>query len=124
LDVCSDGAHVLYRFGKIRQTPDIELISTVRKVGYTPWAGVGSSIWESVSIGNGDIIYEAYSSIERAPENPEISGGVEVLKGGKTLASIACDAGSVQTNMDALFSMREAAGLCYDHARFGWDDCN
>jgi hypothetical protein len=124
LDLCSDGANVLYRFGTAGLAPDLELIRSVRQVGYTPWPGVGSAILESVAVTNGGYTYEVYSSIARNPEDPKVSGGVEVFQDGKSLASVQCDAGSVYTNIDALFEMREAAGLCYDYASFSWKNCN
>jgi hypothetical protein len=123
LDLCTNGANVLYRFGKTGRAADLELIESVRKVGYTPWSGVGSAIWESVTIGNGTYTYEVHSSIDRKPDNPQVRGGVEVFNNGQNIALVHCDAGSVTANIDELFLMREAAGLCYDHAIFGWDDC-
>lgn len=123
LDVCSDGTHVLYRFGTSGQTPNLELIRSILDVDVTPWSGVGSSIWESVTLHNGAFSYEAFSSVARSPEAPAISGGVDVFEDGSPVASVQCDAGSVQTNIDALFEMREAAGLCYDHSTFAWGTC-
>ena len=72
---------------------------------------------------NGAYSYEVYSSIERNPENPQVRGGVEVFQNGQPVASVQCDAGSVVTNIDALYEMREAAGLCYDPSSFGWNEC-
>lgn len=123
LDVCTDGSYVLYRFGKTGQTPEIELLDAVRTVNYTPWAGVSSSIWESVSFNNGDYTYEAYSSTRRNTDAPDVAGGVEVSQSGKNIASLQCDAGSVETNIDALFGLREDAGLCYDYPTFRWKEC-
>lgn len=123
LDLCADGRHVLYRYGDTGASPEIELIMGVAEVGYTPWPGVSSSIWESVTLTNGAYSYEVYSSIARDPSKPEVSGGVEVLLHSKRLATVACDAGSTVTEIDGLYDMREAAGLCYDHSAFAWGDC-
>ncbi|SHE50436.1 hypothetical protein SAMN05444273_101618 [Litoreibacter ascidiaceicola] len=123
LDLCTDGASVLYRFGKVGGSPDLELVRTVRQVGYTPWPGVGSAIWEAVTLDNGAYTYEVSSAVDRTPENAQVRGGVEVFQSGQHIASVQCDAGSVVTNIDALYAMREAAGLCYDPASFAWDDC-
>lgn len=123
LDLCTDGRHVLYRYGNADASPELELIQSVIEVDHTPWSGLGSSIWESVTVTNGDFSYEVHSSISRDPSNPEVSGGVEVFRGSDPLASVTCDAGSTTTQIDALFTLREAAGLCYDYSSHAWSDC-
>lgn len=125
LDTCLIGDHAMYRYGPTGAVPELDLLHPVTDVDMEPWPGVSRTIWEAVRFANKDVIYEVYYSIERDPEATEMSGGVTVLRGEETLASLACDPGSVTSGGYSLplYEAKQAAGQCWNTSEFRWKSC-
>ena len=129
VDACQDGTTATYAFGKAGQAPDLTLVTPVADLDYTPWPGVGRSIWEEVSFYNQDITYllwfnydkvNAIEEAQAAGAPDPLTAGISVLRGdGEGLASLECDPGSIDTEMDALSDAKERLGLCWDGETWG-----
>ena len=102
LSVCFTTETAFYRFGPVGETPELELVEPVETLNYTPWPGVGRSIWESVQFHNAEYSYEVAAGFERPwgeevyEDVPERNfGGVVVRRNGKELTDLSCDRRSV-----------------------------
>lgn len=123
LQTCMAGQQVLYRFGLTDRSPDLDLIRPVTDVDHYPWPGVSRTIWESVTFENEGISYIVSYAQERDPRTPEISGHVMVQKGDELLATLYCDAGSVQSAGYPLpvFDAKTAAGQHFNRETYAWE---
>lgn len=124
LSVCLEGDRAVYRFGP-KGTPELTLSQPLDRLDYRPWNGVGSSIWEEVRFVNSDITYAVYGSILRiaadAADGPNLSGGVEVLRGDTSLANLACARKTVVFPWsEAISDAKRAAGLTWDRSSQSW----
>ena len=102
VDVCVHVDQVItasYRFGPTGGTPELALTVPNMDLDYTPWPGVGGSIWERLVFTNNDVEYDVYASrVRGADENGNgqpARGGIEVRQNGTVLATLICDKGSV-----------------------------
>lgn len=117
------GDQVSYAFGRSEAAPDLSLQRHVREVNMVPWPGIGGSIWEEFTFENKGTSYTVYYSQERDPGAKEpLSGGVVVEQGGKELAHLRCDKGSVQSFGYGLplFEAKERAGQVYSLETGSW----
>ncbi|MEP2717589.1 hypothetical protein [Pseudophaeobacter sp.] len=123
LTTCLRGDQVSYAFGRSGGAADLELQRNVREVNMVPWPGIGRSIWEEFTFENKGTSYTVYYSQARnaGPEAP-LDGGVIVEQGGKELAHLRCDAGSVQSSGYGLplFEAKERAGQVYSLETGSW----
>lgn len=123
LTTCLQGDQVSYAFGRRGADADLALQRNVREVNMVPWPGIGRSIWEEFTFDNEDTSYTVYYSQERDPsaELP-LTGGVIVDQGGKELAHLQCDPGSVQSSGYGLplFEAKERAGQVYSLGAGSW----
>lgn len=119
LQVCYWKGMLTYSFGP-EGKPDLFLNERLETVAFTPWPGIGSSLWETVAFRNEGYIYEVWTSIERDPEATEPrSGGVRVLQGDQTVADLTCDRGTA-TPMDTLYDLKAGIGQCWDMDTQAW----
>jgi hypothetical protein len=131
VDVCVEGKNLTYRFGRVGKAPDLALSVSVIDAEYTPWPGVSSSIWETVTFQNQETRYEVTGAINRIyPENEnedigvELSGYIEVIAGGETQATLNCDAGSVDFAYGgSIYDAKKAAGQCWMFEERFWAAC-
>ncbi len=132
LESCQDGSLASYAFGKAGQAADLELTAPVAELSYTPWPGIGRSIWEEVSFENKGITYMLWTSFDKImaieDENGQrqgdpLSAGLSVLKGEEELARLVCDRGSIDTRIDELLAAKQALGLCWDAGARLWAAC-
>ena len=129
VDVCVEGDMLTYRFGAVGKTPDLVMSVPVVNADYTPWPGVSRSIWETVAFLNRGVRYEVTGSIDRNYyENDEVQiedrGMIEVIKGEQTLATLECDAGSVEFAYGgSIYDAKTAAGQCWDFEGLRWGTC-
>ncbi len=131
VDVCVEGNNLIYRFGRVGKTPDLTLSVSVIDAEYTPWPGVSSSIWETVTFQNQETRYEVTGVINRIyPENEnddirvELNGYIEVIAGGETQATLSCDAGSVDFLYGgSIYDAKTAAGQCWMFEERLWAAC-
>lgn len=131
VDVCVEGDNMTYRFGSVGKAPDLALSVPVVDADYTPWPGVGRAIWETVTFQNGKTSYVVAGVIDRKfsdEENngaePAISGLINVVEGDETLATLDCDAGSVDFGYGgSIYDAKKAAGQCYNLEEQRWESC-
>ncbi|UYV38653.1 hypothetical protein N4R57_06285 [Rhodobacteraceae bacterium D3-12] len=124
LSVCVMGNTATYRFGP-KGAPELTLSTPLDRLDYRPWNGVGSSIWEEVRFANNDVTYAVYGSILRMAaddgDGPNLSAGVEVLRGETSLANLSCDQKSVVFPWNETISdAKRAAGLTWDRPSQSW----
>ncbi len=131
VDVCVDGDMLTYRFGRIGKAPDLALSVPVVDADYTPWPGIGRAIWETVTFQNGKTSYvvagvidRQFSDDEKDEVQAEISGLIDVNEGEETLATLECDAGSVEFAYGgSIYDAKTAAGQCYNLEEQRWESC-
>ncbi len=123
VEVCYWKGMVTYSFGR-KGKPELTLGEPLETVAFTPWPGIGSSLWETVAFQNEGYTYEIWTSVERDPEATEPrSGGVRVLQGDQTVAELNCDRGTA-TPMDTLYDLKDGIGQCWDMETRSWGLCN
>ena len=131
LNVCFDDTIITYSFGR-PGAPDLGLAETIADIDYTPWPGVGRSIWEEVRFENGEYSYITHAGFERmlGDETDEDNtdthfGGVVVERGGDVIADLQCTPGTVDAPWgQELFLAKEAAGLTWDFGAREWQKTN
>jgi hypothetical protein len=125
LTLCHWQSALIYSYGAAGK-PDLTLTEPLETVAFTPWPGVGSSIWETVSFRNQDYTYEVWTSVERNPDSTEpLQGGVNVLKGEALQAQLTCDSGTASNALDEIYALKEAIGQCWDFDSRSWQTgCN
>jgi len=124
LVACQDGTSATYAFGKVGQVPDLALSVPIESLGYVPWPGVGSSVWDEVTFTNNGVAYVLWQSFDRDPNvaMPQ-QAGIVVRQGDKDLARLECDQGSITPQIDGLWDVFEALGQCYDRQDQSWAAC-
>jgi hypothetical protein len=119
LEVCYWKGMLTYAYGR-EGRPELFLNEPLETVAFTPWPGIGSSLWETVAFQNDGYTYEVWTSVERDPGSTEPrSGGVRVLQGGQSVAELACDRGTA-TSMDGLYDLKDGIGQCWDIETQAW----
>lgn len=123
LSVTHDAETARYAFR--HPTNSLTLTRPFSEVHYTPWPGVGGTIWEEVGFDNAGFRYSVFASIDRAPEaEPRRRGGVIVFQGDREITRLECLPGSIQFDWGTgLFDAMEGAGQCYDPAAQSWAGC-
>ena len=119
--VTLEGDMFSYRFGT-EKTADLELTAELEDA-YTPWAGVGRYIYESVSFENEGFDYSVYFSVDRndLEANPEL--GLIVTKGDEEIARLDCDPKEGNSALFDLTVMLEKNGHCWDFDNRAWKSC-
>ncbi len=94
----------LYQYGKPGQTPELSLQRSQSEVVYTPWNGVGNSIWARLGFRNKGYLYDVGRSIQKGGESPP-EGYLDIYEPGKDtpIASKQCQAGTVRGDLDSLW---------------------
>lgn len=124
LEVCYWKGMLTYRFGP-EGKPELMLTEPLETVDYAPWPGIGRAIWDMVAFQNNGVTYEVWSAFDRLDENAVFEGGVNVVKGNKTLATLTCDKGSVEAGLDRLTDLKAGIGQCWDYEARVWTrDCS
>lgn len=125
LTVCHMGDALIYSYGAWAK-PDLTISEPLESVVYTPWPGIGSSIWETVAFQNQGYTYEVWTSIERDPDSTQpLQGGINVLKGEALQAQLTCDNGTASNPLDGIYGLKESIGQCWDFDSRSWQTaCN
>ncbi len=127
VEVCHGGGVTQYSFGAAGKPAELALNDPIETLDYTPWNGIGRSIYEEVAFANGDYLYTVYAAYDRLVEGDDadrLSGGVVVTKADQTLAQLECDAGSISHQLDAYYDDKLNAGQCWNFETFSWSsDC-
>lgn len=123
LEVCYWKGMLTYRFGP-EGRPELMITEPFATVAFTPWPGIGSSLWETVAFQNDGYTYEVWTAIDRDPASTAPrAGGVRVQNGTSTVAELTCDPGTA-TPMDTLYDLKDGIGQCWDMERQSWGLCN
>ena len=123
LDVCYWKGILTYRFGP-EGRPELTLNERMETVDFMPWPGIGRAIWDSVVFENEGVTYEVWSSFDKMDENAVMEGGVNVMQGTETLATLTCNKGSVGRGLEALSDLKAGIGQCWDYDSRTWGLCN
>ena len=78
VQICNEGNNVRYSFGKLNKKQELTLIIPKNKIIYETWNGMGSSIYESLCLPNGNYQYCFSSSVDKMSENKDIEQSFEV----------------------------------------------
>ncbi|WP_282094616.1 hypothetical protein [Epibacterium ulvae] len=124
LETCLLGSYATYAFGHTDKRPDLRLARPVTEVEMTPWPGVSRYIWEDMTFVNGAVRYKVHANVDRLEQGGELMllGGVAVSQNGRTLATLECDVGSVETQdwLQPLFTAKEISGQYYSQEERAW----
>ena len=129
--VCNTDQYARYDFGVPGNVPELSLSVPIEDVHLTPWPGVGRTIWEEVRFDNEGYGYVVFGAIHREypeDENADIivtrSGGINVLKGEDSVATLSCLEDSIEFPWDdRIYAAKIEAGQCYDDREFLWTFC-
>ena len=120
LQLCYWRGVVTYNFGPVDK-PELSLSQPLQDIEFTPWPGIGGSIWETVVFPNQGYRYEVWTSVERDPEaTTGLRGGVTVLQGESLVAQLVCDPGTPSQSLDVIYELKEAIGQCWDFEARVW----
>jgi hypothetical protein len=120
LEICHWKGALIYSFGG-KGNPDLTIAEPLETVEFTPWPGIGGSIWETVAFPNKGYTYEVWTSVERDPEaTTGLEGGVNVLQGDNVVANLTCDPGTASNSLDVIFALKESIGQCWDFDSQSW----
>jgi hypothetical protein len=124
VEICAFRGELTYSFGR-EGSPELILYEPLETVDYTPWSGIGRAIWDMVAFENEGVTYEVWSSFDRLDENAVLEGGVNVVQGDETLATLTCDKGSVKWGLDTISDLKAGIGQCWDYDSQSWtNDCS
>ncbi|WP_417267297.1 hypothetical protein [Celeribacter baekdonensis] len=118
----TDETGVAYRFGRPGQTPELTLHRPYDQVDVTPWPGIGRSIWEDLSLHNGEVTYRLWGALDRMSEDHELSAGLIVEQGEEELARFECLPNSVNYAVFSFSDAYEAAGYCWNFEDVMWQE--
>lgn len=120
VQVCLQGDTAYYSFGPAGSAPDMVLARQVRDIDMTPWPGIGRTIWEEVTFGNGSYAYRLAYAIDKMDESQPVSGSLLVTQDGAEIADLTCDTGSVAAyDLYPLYEAKVAQGECFTPGE-GW----
>ena len=90
-------------------------------IGIDPGVNTGFAVWDKKAQWLLEVtsltIVEAF---DRLDETAILEGGVNVIKGDKTLATLTCDKGSVAQGLDAISDLKSGIGQCWDYDSQSW----
>ncbi len=99
LNLCLAGDTLHYAFGPTGGAPTLEMTRIFEDVAYTPFEGTGATIYENVTLYNGNYGYEMFTSSRlRIDPNATAEGGIIVRLPNGDIQTLTCDAGTVQPN--------------------------
>ena len=118
LEVCITQGAFSYAFGPLG-APELQLSVSMAAGTVTPWPGIGRAIWATVGFPNDGFVYEVWTSVERNPDAPAHSGGVNVLQGDNIIAEKSCIGGDLAPAF-TLEDAMAANGFCWDFNAQTW----
>ncbi len=120
LEICHRQDALTYSFGPAGK-PDLTLAQPLETADFTPWPGIGRTIWESLAFRNQGYTYEVWTAVERDPEDTTgLQGGINVLKGEDLQAQLTCDPGTASQSLDVVYGLKQAIGQCWDFDSRSW----
>lgn len=126
LEVCHRDGTLHYAFGR-EGRPELTLSQPLETAAFTPWPGIGRTMWDSLAFLNDGVTYEVWAALDKQLEatepEPQLQGGVNVMQGDRTLASLTCDPGSVSSALDTIGDLKAGIGQCWNMAAQSWGSC-
>jgi hypothetical protein len=126
LQVCEWKGMLIYQFGP-EGAPELSLTTPIQDADFTPWPGIGRTMWNELAFHNDGVTYRVWSSLEKQLEEnqpePQVEGGVSVTRGEAELASLTCTPGSVTAALDVIYDRKTAIGQCWDYEANRWQAC-
>ena len=120
LRICHVEDNLVYSFGPDGK-PELSITAPLKTVEFTPWPGIGSSIWENVTFTNKGYSYLVWTSIMRSPDDPSgLMGGVEVTDTKGSAVGLDCDKDTASNSLDVIYELKVAAGQCWDFDAKAW----
>ncbi|NJM83912.1 MAG: hypothetical protein HC844_16995 [Tabrizicola sp.] len=119
VEVCLSATTLTYEFGPPGK-PELTLSAPVQDAQYTPWPGIGSSIWETVMFLNDGVAYEVWYSVDRNTDEHAFTAGITVSQNEATIATLSCTPGTIVQNLSAIFDAKESVGQCWDSRERRW----
>ncbi|MCV6594716.1 MAG: hypothetical protein OIF48_17330 [Silicimonas sp.] len=113
------------RYAFRHPTNSLTLTRPFAQIDYTPWPGMGRTIWEEIGFDNAGYRYTVFAGIDRDPEVTNgRSGGIIVSKDGREIVRLDCRPDSINFPWStSLLEAMEAAGRCLDIGSQSWIDC-
>ncbi len=110
-----------------RGAPELALNATFADADFTPWPGIGRTMWNELAFHNDGVTYTVWSSLEKQLEEnqpePQVEGGVHVTQGDAELASLTCNPGSVRAALDTIWDIKTMIGQCWNYEANRWQAC-
>jgi hypothetical protein len=126
LQVCEWKGMLIYQFGP-EGAPELALNTTFADADFTPWPGIGRTMWNELAFHNDGVTYTVWSALEKQLEEnqpePQVEGGVHVTRGDAELASLTCNPGSVRSALDTVWNIKTMIGQCWNHEANLWQAC-
>ena len=120
LEICHWKGALIYSYGTPGK-PDLTIAEPLETARYTPWPGVGSSIWEAVAFENAGHVYEVVTSVDRDPGGDQsLQGGVYVTRNETLVAEVRCDPGTASNSLEVIWDLKESIGQCWDFDSQSW----
>ncbi len=120
LQICHWKGALIYNYGP-EDRPELSIAEPLETVQFTPWNGIGKSIWQTVAFPNEGYGYEVWTSVERDPESTTgLEGGVNVMKDDNVVANLTCDPGTASNQLDVIYELKEAIGQCWNFNAQSW----
>ena len=115
VELCLTGDTLRYRFGTA-QAVELELIRDLAEASFTPWPGIGRTMWEELSLENEGVTYQFSSYSEKLMEEgteDQLALGTDlfVQRGDQVLAKLTCDPAQV-SDFYPVGEALQALGYC------------
>ena len=102
VQVCEQGARLVYAFGAPGQPPELRFERPRPAVRITPWNGMGHTYWSHLELDNGAWTYRLSASYERGDPVAPGQGSLTVLRAGQEARRLVCEPYSVRERIEAL----------------------
>ncbi len=119
--LCAEGEQIRFTYGREGASNMVRLSRNVTLVDLMPWPGEGGSIWERVTLVDGEVEYVLWYDITR-DDAAKLTGGLKVYRDGEAKTSVECSADHFRFSGHPLpiRGLKEAAGQRWDADRLEW----
>ncbi|MGR4896842.1 hypothetical protein ACIPR8_16380 [Stenotrophomonas sp. LARHCG68] len=100
--LCDAGDTLHYTFGKPGRPPEMQLKVRREEASTWQWEGIGRAISYSINVPNGNTVYDVFWSVDRMTDEHEVQAGVNVEVNGRHVATVRCNADSVEQAMEGV----------------------
>ncbi|MDO9434964.1 hypothetical protein [Hydrogenophaga sp.] len=107
IELCDNGKTIGYAFGRPSAPPELALNVPRAKATTFQWEGFGRYENYSVNVPNGKTTYSVFWSRDKNSPRQAVESGVNVLVGGKEIATVQCVPASVVNQLVGVDLPRE-----------------